>query len=94
MSEHPEAFEGAKQYEKIALTFGSPYTCRQGEALEELASPERIGKIEEDYQERLQRERQRRRRNPLLEDGLNPEWDIDDLYGVDEGGGACLVCHK
>ena len=94
MSEHPEAFEEAKQYEKTALTFGSSYTWSTGESLEELASPERIAKIEEDYQERLQRERQRRRRNPLLEDGLSPEWDIDDLYGVDEGGGACLVYHK
>lgn len=94
MREHPEAFEEAKRYEKTALDSGSPYTWSQGESLVELAQPERVAKIESDYRERLEREKRKRRRNPLLEDGLNPEWDIDELYGVEEGGGACLVCHK
>jgi len=35
----------------------------------------------------------RRRPNPLRVVPNEPV-DIDDLYLEDEGGGACLVCHK
>ena len=94
MRVHPEAFEEAKSYEKTALNSGSPYTWSQGESLEDLSRPERIAEIEADYERRVEREKQLRRRNPLIDDSLAAELEIDELYGVEEGAGACVVCHK
>lgn len=91
--EHPKAFEDAKTYEKDALTHGSPFTWSQGESLEQLERPERIAQIKTDFEIRKGREMARRRLNPLRP-SAEEVLDIDDLYLEDEGGGACLVCHK
>lgn len=90
--EHPEAFEEAKRYEKTAINHSSPFTWTQRESLEELERPERIAQIEADYKARLEREERNRPINPLRITCQNV--DIDDLYLEDEGGGACLICHK
>ncbi len=92
--EHPDAFEAAKRYEKTALEHGSPFSWSDGESLVELERPERVHQIEEDFQRRLERERAKFRRNPLLDNEACDETDIDEIYGEDEGRGACLVCHK
>lgn len=89
---HPDAFEEAKAYEKTALDSGSPFTWTQGEPLTELENPERISKIKMDFEVRVERERARRPKNPLRP--FEEMMDIDDLYGVDEGGGSCNICHK
>lgn len=89
---HPEAFEEAKVYEKTALSHGSPFTWSEGEPLSELEKPDRMREIEADYDLRLAREKAKRKPNPLRV--LQDVEDIDDLYGQDEGGGACLICHK
>jgi hypothetical protein len=91
---HPDKFEEAKEYEKTALSHGSPFTWSQGEPLSELERPERIAQIEADFENRRTRELARRKPNPLrvLSEGNTDE--IDELYGVDEGGGACNICHK
>ncbi len=94
MRQHPDAFEEAKSYEKTAVDSGSPYTWVQGESLEELSRSERVAEIEVDFERRIEFEKKKRRRHPLLDDGLEIDLDIDELYGVEEGGGACLVCHK
>lgn len=90
--QHPQAYEEAKAYEKTALDSGSPFTWTKGEPLSDLEKPERIAQIQKDFDARAAREKSRRRPNPLR------PWenlvDIDDLYGEDEGGGACVVCHK
>jgi len=90
---HPEAFEEAKTYEKTALEHGSPFTWSQGEPLADLERPERMAEIKQDFEKRLEWERKRRRTNPLRppSDDLI---DVDELYLEDEGGGACLICHK
>lgn len=90
---HPDKFEEAKTYEKTAVDSGSPFTWVQGEPLTELEKPQRIIKIKADFDARKQKELARRKLNPLrpLEDSIV---DIDDLYLEEEGGGACLVCHK
>jgi len=93
MREHPDAYDEASRYEKNALEHGSPFTWAHKESLLELAKPERVAQIEADYEARLKRMRERRRINPLQFDSA-AEIDIDNLYGEDEGGGACLVCHK
>lgn len=92
--EHPQAFEEAKAYEKNALEHGSPFTWAQGETLNELERPERIAQIEQDFEKRVQQEKQRVRANPLLANFEYDETDIDELYDQDEGAGACLVCYK
>jgi hypothetical protein len=90
---HPEEFEAAKAYEKNALEHGSPFTWTQRETLAELEQPERVAEIQADFEIRKQRELARRRPNPLRVISIEP-LDIDDLYLEEEGGGACLVCHK
>ena len=89
---HPEAFEEAKQYEKNALEHGSPFTWTQGEPLNELEKPARVIQIVSDFERRKKRDLANKPINPLRPvDSLE---DIDDIYGEDEGGGACVVCHK
>ena len=88
---YPDAFEEAKAYEKTALEHGSPFTWTKGEPLADLDDLKRVRQIQDEYERRL-REQARRPRNPLRpwEETL----DLDELYGEDEGGGACVVCHK
>lgn len=90
---HPDSFEEAKRYEKTAISHGSPFTWSHGESLDDLERPERMAAIEADFEIRRHRTLSRRATNPLrpLEDDAR---DIDDLYLEDEGGGACLICHK
>ena len=85
---HPERYQDAMDYEKNAIDHGSPFTWSQGESLEELARPERVEQIKEEYQRRLQRLRAKQQINPL-----RPEepLDIDDLYGQAK---VCIACHK
>lgn len=89
---HPEAFEEAKQYEKNALEHGSPFTWTQGEPLDELEKPARVIQIVTDFERRKQRDLANRPVNPLRP--VETLEDIDDIYGEDEGNGACVVCHK
>lgn len=91
---HPEAFEEAKRYEKNAIEHGSPFTWTKGEALDELEKPARVIQIVEDYERRKQRELANRPVNPLRPTDASGCEDMDDLFGEDEGGGACVVCHK
>ena len=91
---HPEAFEEAKEYEKTALSHGSPFTWSEGEPLSDLEKPERLVQIMSDFEARKARENARRRPNPLRNEAECSVDDIDDLYGLEEGAGACLVCHK
>lgn len=91
--EHPDRFEDAAQYEKTARDHGSPFTWSQGESLEELARPERVAEIEADYARRIERMAARRKVNPLAGAGA-PSLVLDDLYGVDEASGGCVICHK
>lgn len=89
LERHPDAFEEAKSYEKTATACGSPFTWSERESLEELAKPERIAQIKQDYEKRLERLKKQRLSNPLRPD--NTDIDIDDLYGKSK---VCLACHK
>lgn len=89
MEEHPGEFEEAKQYEKNAVDYGSPFTWSQGESLSELARPERIQQIREDHARRVARLAARVPSNPLRPAG--DPIDFDDLYGSAK---VCLACHK
>jgi hypothetical protein len=89
---HPEAFEEAKLYEKNALEHGSPFTWTQRESLSELEQPARVIQIVTDFERRKQRDIASRPVNPLRP--VDAVEDIDEIFGEDEGGGACVVCHK
>jgi len=89
---HPEAFEEAKLYEKNALEHGSPFTWTQRESLCELEKPARVIQIVTDFERRKQRDLANRPVNPLRP--IDSVEDIDEIFGDDEGGGACVVCHK
>jgi hypothetical protein len=89
---HPKEFEEAKQYEKNALEHGSPFTWTQGEPLHELEKPARVIQIVADFERRKQKDLASRPINPLRP--AETLEDIDDIYGDDEGNGACVICHK
>lgn len=87
--EHPDAFEQAKRYEKIAREHQSPFTWSPSESLEELERPERVAEIKARHAQRLARIRATRRIGPL------------DLPGIENGvmddeaeTSGCLACHK
>jgi len=52
-----------------------------------------MAQIEADFIVRRDRDIASRKPNPLRVSVQEPI-DIDGLYLEDEGGGACLVCHK
>lgn len=88
---HPDRFQEAIDYEKTALEDGSPFTWSQGESLTELVAPKRVAQIKGDYEKRLERLRRNRKVNPLS--GKSAE-TIDDVYGIEEAAGGCVICHK
>ena len=90
----PQAFEEAKKYEKTAIEHGSPFSWSDRETLVDLEDPKRIAAIEKDHQQRLKRAASKRRGNPLLDGEDLIELDIDELYGEEQGRGACLMCHR
>jgi hypothetical protein len=90
---HPEAYEKAKELEKDALEHGSPFTWSKSESLWDMEKPERIAEIKAEYEIRRARLRKSIPINPLRPIKECPN-DIDDIYGEDEGGGACVICHK
>jgi len=90
---HPDAYEAAKALEKDALEHGSPFTWSKGESLSDLENPARITEIKAEYENRRARRRSNVPVNPLRPAKITVD-DIDDIYGEDEGNGACLICHK
>lgn len=88
---HPKRFAEAVDYEKTALKDGSPFTWSQGESLTDLIEPTRVEQIKLDYEKRRERLRRNRKVNPLS--ALTSE-TIDDVYGIDEDAGGCVICHK
>ncbi len=65
LEHHPDLFELAKKYEKYDPVTQQHYTWVDGESLEDLARPERIKEIKEEY-ERKQKERASFRPNTPL----------------------------
>lgn len=90
---HPVAYEEAKRYEKLALDNESPFTWSQGESLIDLEQPERVSQIKDDFEKRKARHLASIKPNPLRPVIMLHE-EIDEIFLEDEGGGACIVCHK
>jgi hypothetical protein len=90
LERYPDLYEQAASYEKLAVEHDSPFTWSEGESLQELRRPERVIQIKEDYSARRNKAIACKAINPLQE-GYD---DIDEIYDEEEGGGACLICHK
>lgn len=86
--EHPEAFEDAKRYEKLARDNHSPFTWIQNEPLEELEKPARVAEIRIRHTQRVAKLAAARRCGPL-EDSLQP-----DEFSAMVADSGCLACHK
>lgn len=89
LEQHPDKFEEARQYEKLAVDHASPFTWIEGESLNDLARPERIAEIKEDHEKRVEQFIAKQQPNPLRPD--SEAIDIDELYGKAK---VCLACHK
>jgi hypothetical protein len=101
LERHPEKYAEAIEFEKHSIESSrkngrSAFTWSQGETLEELARPERIKTIKEDYQKRLAR--QRRRAPNALQQGLGNDQcsldGLDELYDTSLDVSVCVTCHK
>jgi hypothetical protein len=90
---HPDAYEEAKRYEKLALDNESPFTWSQGESLIDLEQEERVAQIKDDFEKRKARHLASIKPNPLRPVIMLHE-EIDEIFLEDEGGGACIICHK
>ena len=95
---HPDKFEEAKSYEKLAKDHDSPFTWSEGESLSDMEKPERVKKIKEDYEIRKARWKANKAKRDLLawakEDRhYQQEDEVDEIYG-DQIGHACIICHK
>ena len=81
---HEELFWKAAAFEKVDPASGERFTWAQGESLQELARPERIARIKEEYDRRL------------AESAGDAEKDapLMRVFGDDPSSGqCCLVCH-
>lgn len=81
---HPDLFEKAMEYEKEDPSTGERYTWVQGESLAELAKPERVSQIKQEYEQRMARSRRHAADRAL-----------GDVFAAeeDESPSGCLICH-
>jgi hypothetical protein len=99
---HPVEFQKAKDYEKTATDAGTPFTWIENQPLESLECEDRIQQIKKEHVARLERfqakYRRDLRRNPFKSDMSDVELDelhdIDEVYGVSDISGSCVICHK
>ena len=79
LEHHPDLFRLASEYEKVDKATGKRFTWCDNESLQELARPERIQAIREEYQRRMER-------TPTGEGRLV------DIFGDNNEPAPCLVC--
>ncbi|MCE4935876.1 phosphoadenosine phosphosulfate reductase family protein [Aliivibrio fischeri] len=106
MERHPEAFEEAKSYEKRAETSANGETffwMGPNEPLDSLENPARIEQIKENHQKMLDRFEKKKKREQKRRLGMHAmvdesmlidTLDMDAIYDLEEGGGACITCYK
>lgn len=83
LERHPDLFKQAMEYEKSDPLTGERFTWIQNESLAELAQPERIAKIKEQYEKRKASQK-------VSQAGLG----LKDIFMEDETGESpCLMCH-
>tara|TARA_R110002110_G_scaffold415594_1_gene651275 strand:- start:9379 stop:10302 length:924 start_codon:yes stop_codon:yes gene_type:complete len=98
LEKHPDKYKEAVEFEKYSMEASrekgrSAFTWSQGETLEDLAKPDRVKKIQADYEKRVERHK-KRRANPLHEGLCEEEISVDELYDTSLDISVCVVCHK
>lgn len=98
LEKHPDKYKEAVEFEKYSMEASrekgrSAFTWSQGETLEDLAKPDRVKKIQADYEKRVERHK-KRRANPLHEGLREEEISVDELYDTSLDISVCVVCHK
>jgi 3'-phosphoadenosine 5'-phosphosulfate sulfotransferase (PAPS reductase)/FAD synthetase len=81
---HQDLFDKAKKYERTDPLTGEKYTWVDGESLVELALPERVKQIKEEY------ERRKATESRLMKDATLSKVFQTDYGDVTPG---CLICH-
>ena len=81
---HQDLFEEAKKYERTDPLTGEKYTWVDGESLVDLAHPERVKQIKEEY------ERRKATESHLMKDAALSKVFQADCDDVTPG---CLICH-
>lgn len=84
LERHPDLFQKAMNYEKVDTETGERFTWVEGESLAELARPERVVAIKEQYL--LRQACQKKSRAHL---SLQKVFEADD----EEGDTPCIMCH-
>jgi len=88
LENHPKLFKKAMDFEKIDSETGAPlFTWIQGESLKDLAKPERIERIKNEFERRLSFRKGRLPANCKLKDIFVFE-DEEDSFSR-----ACNICH-
>ena len=85
LENHPDMFDKAKDYEKLAIESGCRYTWTERESLEELSHPERVAQIKADHLRRVAVQQEEASGQSLIEIFA----DVLDGYGAER---ACLIC--
>lgn len=80
---HPKKFKDAKSFEKFDPETGDRYTWNQGESLDELARPERVAQIKEEYEKRKLR----------VASAFKGNQKLKDIWVGDDEGLSCNICH-
>lgn len=81
LENHPQDFWKAARYEKTDQASGRRFTWCDGESLTELARPERVNQIKNEYEERMKRCSVKAKSGRLIE-----------LFENDSGQQPCLIC--
>jgi len=81
---HPQLFERAREYEKEDLETGERYTWIEGESLAELAAPERVAQIKQEFEERIAKQ-----------DQHASDLSLRDVFSREDEStsSGCLICH-
>jgi hypothetical protein len=82
LERHPDLYWKAAGFEKYDPSTGQSFTWVQGESLHELAKPERVQQIKEDFE---------KRRKTFVDRGGSGT--LQDVFASDPSQEGCLVCH-
>lgn len=81
LENHPDLYQKAANFERVDAASGERYTWSDRESLVELARPERVAQIKEEY-------KRRQKANSIQ---LSPR--LTDLFADESEEEACWVCH-
>jgi hypothetical protein len=92
LENHPDLYEKAAKYEKIATDKTSKFTWIMGESLEELKQPARVQAIKDDWEKRRKAFEAKQKLKPVnLLQTQQAKLNVDEVFGSVK---ECSFCHK